>query len=118
MTRAKPKLIGLVGAVVVIGTMLSGCSDIYYDRRDTLALASGDAVKGNVIVQTVDPWPAASSNRNHSTNGDRMQRAVERYRTNKTTPLTTTSTSSVPYQAPAASAAPATGGASGGGGTP
>src|SRR5208282_6445103 len=72
-----------IAAAVTLGAMLVGCSDLYYDRRDTIALSGGDAVAANEVVQMVDPWPARSGNANIAFNGEKMQSAVERYRTNK-----------------------------------
>jgi hypothetical protein len=89
-----------------LAACLGACSDIYYDRRESIAFHAGDAPKSNVIAQTIDPWSPASANRHITYNGERMQRAMERYRTNKTTPLMTTSTSSV--ATPSGQAAPAT----------
>jgi hypothetical protein len=83
---------------VVLSTMLAACSDLYYDRRESITFQAGDAPAANVVAQTNDPWPPAAANRNIAYNGERMQRAMERYRTNKTTPLMTTSTSSVALQ--------------------
>src|SRR5207237_3127646 len=84
-------------SVVALATLLAGCSDIYFDRRETISFHGGDASLSNVVAQTYDPWPQASANREIEGNGDRMQKAVERYRTNKTTPLSTGNTSSVQY---------------------
>ena len=81
---------------VVLGTLLAGCSDMYYDRRESVTFQAGDAPKANIVAQTIDPWSRASANRNIDYNGERMQKAIERYRTNKTTPLMTTGTSSIP----------------------
>ncbi len=80
--------------------LLAGCStaDLYVDRRDTIAFRSGDAVAANRVAQMIDPWPAVATDKRIEANGERMARAAERYRTNKTTPLRTTSTSSVQYQ--------------------
>jgi hypothetical protein len=69
--------------VIILGTTLAGCSDLYLDRRETVALAAGDAVASNRIVQTIDPWPADAADRRHVYNGDKMQSAAERYRTGK-----------------------------------
>jgi hypothetical protein len=75
-----------VAATVILGALLAGCSsDIYFDRRDTIALGAGDAVADNQVEQMVDPWPPNSSNRNLTFNGERMQRAVECYRIDKVT---------------------------------
>jgi hypothetical protein len=72
-----------VAAAVALGTLLAGCSDIYYDRRETISLGADDAVASNMVEQTVDPWPRYSNNNNLAFNGERMQRAVECYRKNK-----------------------------------
>ena len=74
-----------VAAAVMLGALLAGCSDIYFDRRETIALGAGDAVAANQVEQMVDPWPPNSSNRNLTFNGERMQRAVECYRIDKVT---------------------------------
>jgi hypothetical protein len=74
-----------VAAAVVLGALLAGCSDIYYDRRDTISLGANDAVASNMVEETVDPWPRYSNNNNLAFNGERMQRAVECYRKNRET---------------------------------
>ena len=102
----------LPATLLLCTAALGGCSDIYYDRRETIAFGAGDAVAANKVAQTIDPWPAAAANRRIEGHGERMQRAIERYRTNKTTPLQTTSTSSVQYTPVMAPAAPAAGGSS------
>ena len=91
-----PRRLALVLALAAAG--LGGCSaDLYLDRRNTVSFAAGDAKATNAVTQMVDPWPRHASNRNIEHNGERMQSAAERYRTGKTTPLATTSTSSVQY---------------------
>jgi hypothetical protein len=80
-------------------TLLTGaCTDMYLDRRDTVSFEAGDAVAANKVTHMVDPWPAYASNRNIDYDGERMQSAAERYRTNKVTPLSPASTSSVKYE--------------------
>jgi hypothetical protein len=81
---------------------LGGCAD-YLDRRDTIALSGGNAVATNQITQMVDPWPRASADKNIAFNGNRMQSAIERYRTNRVYPPSGTGTSAT-YQAPATNA--------------
>jgi hypothetical protein len=77
-----------IAAAVAFGALLAGCSDIYYDRRETISLGASDAIAANQVEEMVDPWPAHSNNRNLAFNGERMQRSVECYRKNKeTTPL-------------------------------
>jgi hypothetical protein len=70
-----------IGAGLLLAAMLAGCSDIYYDRRDTVSFAANDAVKTALAAQTIDPWPPASANRHIAANGVVVQSAVERYRT-------------------------------------
>jgi hypothetical protein len=94
--------------VLILAALLGGCADVYYDRRETVTFHAGDSVESNKVTHIIDPWPRVAANRRLEADGTRMQRAIERYRTNKTTPLMTTSTSSVQYQgtpagAPAAS---------------
>jgi hypothetical protein len=73
-------------AVALLGAMaLAGCSDLYMDRRDTIALSAGNAIAANEVAQMYDPWPAHSRNVNYPANGQKMQTAVERYRTNVVT---------------------------------
>ena len=66
-------------------TLLSACSDDYLARRDTITMWSGDAVAINKVTQTVDPWPPYSANQKIAYEGQKMQTAVERYRTNRVT---------------------------------
>jgi hypothetical protein len=74
-----------VAGVLVIAsvlTVLSGCSE-YLDRRDTVSIHGGDAVATDKVTQMVDPWPPASAQKNIGFNGERMESALERYRTNR-----------------------------------
>jgi hypothetical protein len=80
---------------VLLAAMLGGCSDLYWDRRDSIVFWTGDAPASNVAIHTVDPWPPAAAKRRLTANGELMQKAAERYRTNKTTPLRPIGTSSV-----------------------
>jgi hypothetical protein len=75
-----------IAAAATLSAALAGCSDIYLDRRDTIALSAGDAVAANMVEQTADPWPPNSGNPNIAYNGQKMQSAVERYRNDKVTP--------------------------------
>src|SRR4030088_2679090 len=70
-----------VAAAVLLGSFLAGCSDLYYDRRETVTFAAGDAVASAQATQTIDPWPPASANRNIDSNGARLVGAIERHRT-------------------------------------
>lgn len=68
-------------SALVMSCALSGCSDIYFDRRETIVPSAGDAKQVNRVTMMVDPWPPYSANRNIAFNGERQQGAVERYRT-------------------------------------
>jgi hypothetical protein len=71
----------IVTAAVLLGSALAGCSDIYYDRRETVSFAAGDASASAQATQIINPWPAASADRSHTSNGAVVAGAVERYRT-------------------------------------
>jgi hypothetical protein len=64
-----------------MGVALAGCSDIYWDRREAVALHAGDAMATNRVTHMIDPWSRASGNRQIAFNGEKMQAAAERYRT-------------------------------------
>jgi hypothetical protein len=87
-----------VAVAIVLGTAMTGCSDVYTDRRQNIGLSAGDALAANQVTQMVDPWPVASANRNIGFNGEKMQSAVERYRTNKIFQPVNATTSSSSYQ--------------------
>ena len=83
-----------IAAVVVVGTAVAGCSDMYFDRRETVSLGAGDAIAINKITQMVDPWPRNSTNNNIAFNGQRMQAAQDRYNRGRViTPVLPTETS-------------------------
>ena len=93
------RIVLTLAPVLALACLAGGCSDIYWDRRDAVSLQAGDAVEANKVVHIIDPWPRAAANRDIPADGQRMQRAADRYRNNKTTPLQTTSTSSAGYGA-------------------
>jgi hypothetical protein len=100
-SRTSP-LRGTLGAtmalIVLAGTMLAGCSDIYFDRRDTVALGADDHVATNRVAQMIDPWPRDVGKRDIAFNGEKMQSAVERYRTGRVILPVNVTTSSTAYQ--------------------
>jgi hypothetical protein len=109
MSRPRTKQARLATVLAVasgLGGLLAGCSDpgLYWDRRETIALGGNDAVAANEATQMVDPWPPGSGNRNITYNGEKMQTAVERYRTDRVIPPTSATTSV--FDAPPAAAAP------------
>jgi hypothetical protein len=80
--------------VVVIGSAVAGCSDMYFDRRETISLSAGDAVAVNKVTHTIDPWPAHAQNDRIAFNGQLMQSAQDRYKRGKVyTPVLPTNAS-------------------------
>lgn len=84
-------------AVAVLGAMLGGCSEYYFDRRDTVSPHSGEAMAANRVTHVIDPWPAASGNRNIAYSGEKAATASERYRTGRVIPPVNATTSSAAY---------------------
>ena len=78
-----PGRAGALALAALVAVTLAGCSDLYYDRRETIALGADDAVATNRVTHMIDPWPPNAANRNIAFNGDKMQSAAERYRTGK-----------------------------------
>jgi hypothetical protein len=52
----------------------------YFQRSETITLWEGDAKAVNAATHVIDPWPRYVGNRRIPGNGDRLSRAVERYR--------------------------------------
>lgn len=85
-----------LGALALM-TALTGCSDIYFDRREHIVPNAGEAMATNRVTHMVDPWPRSSANRNIAFNGEVMQTAVERYREGRVIPPVNATTSSTAY---------------------
>jgi len=85
-------------SIASLATMLGGCSDIYFDRRETVALGADDHIATDRVAQMIDPWPRQVEKRDIAFNGEKMQGAVERYRTGRTLPPVNVTTSSAAYQ--------------------
>src|SRR5262245_58623105 len=52
----------------------------YTQRADKVTLSAGNAREVNTRIHEVDPWPRYVANARIPANGERMARAVERYR--------------------------------------
>jgi hypothetical protein len=87
-----------VAAIVALGVTLGACSEMYFDRRETVALGADDAVATNKVTHMVDPWPRHSANRNIAFNGERMAAGQSRYRHNRAITPVNVTTSSDDYQ--------------------
>jgi hypothetical protein len=93
--------VALRAFVVLVPVVLGGCSDIYYDRRETVALGADDHLASNRVAQMVDPWPRNVANKNIAFSGDRLQPAIERYRKHEVIrPVSPTTSSSFQQQVP------------------
>src|SRR5262245_12853009 len=79
----------IVAFVVLVGGSFAGSAalawdqdpfQMYFQRSDTITLWEGDAKAVNAATHVIDPWPRYVGNRRIPVNGDRLSRAVERYR--------------------------------------
>jgi hypothetical protein len=95
-----------MAGVVLLGVTLGGCNDLYYARRDTMSLVSGESMAANRVTHMIDPWPPTSGRRTIAYSGEKAQTASERYRTGKVIPPVSLTTSSAGY-AQSAPTAPA-----------
>ncbi|MFL6797292.1 MAG: hypothetical protein ACJ8F3_07760 [Xanthobacteraceae bacterium] len=91
--RRKPLL-----ACLAVCMSLNACSDIYYDRRETVSLGAADHIDANRVAQMIDPWPRYVGDKNFAFDGQRMQVAVECYRENNVMPPASRTTSSLVQQ--------------------
>jgi prophage tail gpP-like protein len=85
-------------AIMLATSLLGGCSDIYFDRRETISLGADDGGATNQVAQMIDPWPREVGRREVAYNGQKMQTAVERYRTGRVIAPVNVTTSSAAYQ--------------------
>jgi type IV pilus biogenesis protein CpaD/CtpE len=72
--------------------MLSACTQYwnrYAEREDTVTFSAGDAVASNAAVQIPTPWPRYSNNTTIAMDGERIARAVARYREGEKQPIAT-----------------------------
>jgi hypothetical protein len=85
LRNSRIRTLGIVLAVLAMPVGLTGClgvySGLYLDRRETVSMHGGDAAASNKVAQMIDPWPPEARDRNIPGNGERQQKAVERYRT-------------------------------------
>jgi hypothetical protein len=79
----------IIAFVVLLGGSFAGSGALawdqnpfamYFQRSDSITLWEGDAKAVNSATHVIDPWPRYVGNRRIPVNGDRLSRAVERYR--------------------------------------
>lgn len=78
--------------LAMVYLMLSACSQYsnqYAERKDTITFSAGDAVASNAAVQIPTPWPRYSNDTAIAMDGERIARAVARYREGEKQPLAT-----------------------------
>ena len=97
----------MLTVVSLLGVTLGGCNDLYYARRDTMSLVSGESMAANRATHMIDPWSPASGRRAIAYNGEKAQTASERYRTGRVIPPVNATTSSAGYAQTPQSAQPA-----------
>ena len=82
-TRHIVAFVVLVGGSFASSAALAWDQDpfaMYFRRSDNITLGAGDAKAVNAATHIIDPWPRYVGNRRIPGNGDRLSRAVERYR--------------------------------------
>ena len=52
----------------------------YLHRSDTITLSAGNAKDVNAATHIIDPWPRRVTNRRIPSNGERIEHAMERYK--------------------------------------
>lgn len=81
--------------IVLLSTVcleLSACTQYmnrYVERIDTINFNSGDAVATNEALMVPTPWPRYAYDTNIAFDGERIARAVERYRAGEKQPIET-----------------------------
>jgi hypothetical protein len=65
-------------SLMVVCFAVSGCSNQYLERKDTVTLSAGNAVAWNSAQQIPDPAPPRSNDTRIVADGDKAARAVQR----------------------------------------
>ena len=98
--------------LAALAAPLCACSE-YFDHADPMVPYAGEANAANRAAQMVDPWSRDSRDRNFATNGARMQRAMDRYKSGASSaPISSTSSSSSSSDSGQSSSSSSTGGSS------
>jgi len=69
-----------VALVVLLALPAGACVD-YLNHRDSVTLAAGDAVHANAAIQTIDPWPGASREKQILYDGQYAKPRIDAYTT-------------------------------------
>jgi hypothetical protein len=76
--RLTERALRIAGAAA-LALSAAACTE-YLDRRETVSFHAGDAPAANRAVHTIDPWPAAASRTTIEHDGERIARAIEKYK--------------------------------------
>ena len=84
----RPMQVVRTTVAVVLAAACAGCWNGVYEnpgaeylhRSDTITLSAGNAKNVNAMTHIIDPWPRHVANRRIPGNGERMARAMERYK--------------------------------------
>ncbi len=86
-------------AVMVLCLPALACTQPNYlnhgDRTDTVTFQAGDAVAHNKVVQTHNPWPGYARRTHIHTNGEKIDLAIDRYKSDQVKEPESESTGSV-----------------------
>lgn len=81
------KMIGLIALAVSLTCDCARAEDPFWDewaryfqRIDTVTVASGDARQVNAVTHIINPWPRYVRNRRIPADGQRMVRAIQSYK--------------------------------------
>lgn len=66
--------------LILAGAGLSACSNMYYERKDSITLSHGDSIETNKVLQIADPWPKGSQNTNIPMDPVKAAQAMYKYR--------------------------------------
>ena len=72
-------------APVAFLTLLSGCSE-YVERREGISRTGGDAVRANIAVHVIDPWPPGAHDRRIIIDAERQTARTKAFNAGSTAP--------------------------------
>ena len=87
MLSLNKKRAARVAALVVLCAPALACTQPNYlnyaDRTDTVTFQAGDAVAYNRVLQSQNPWPRYVNQTHIHTNGEKMDLAIDRYKSDQ-----------------------------------
>jgi hypothetical protein len=92
------EMMRMILGFAAVSLALSGCSNQYFERKDTVTFSAGDAVAWNKAQQIVDPAPRSAYNTNIVTPGVTAERAGADYAQGRYRWYTTSGSSDTPKE--------------------